>query len=44
MRPSFTITRDYLCLIVPIYFIIDGVFLLNALINCYKPKTLDRGV
>ena len=25
------------------YFIIDGVFLLNALINCYKPKTLDRG-
>ena len=23
--------------------IIDGVFLLNALINCYKPKTLDRG-
>ena len=41
-RPSSTTTRDNLCLIVPMYFIIDGA-LLNALINCYKPKTLDRG-
>ena len=41
-RPSSTTIRDNLCLIVPMFFIIDGVFLLNALINCYKPKMLDR--
>ena len=32
-RPSSTTIRDNSCLIVPMFFIIDGVFLLNALMN-----------